>query len=419
MGSRRFFFGDLFKQKVYSEPRHPALFDPNCFAESFEAEWLEPEFVAAVKTGTFAAPFLKQHLPNVYSFPCFRAELCDQLVEEIDHATSRLTGPAMVTSTGPFSISKLANTDDRDEGSLDGYLDRPNGMNRYGIVLNQLGLEPFASYLQTNFVHPLAKELFPVEGEGFDDHHCFCVRYSAESDAGLDMHEDDSDVTLNVCLGKEFTAATLSFCGMVDNLDHRKHGCTYEHMKGRAYRTSEQFRADRQRKGIGEPDRLCLSYTHDADYARYLGRPSRADAERRGEINLEPCLCVFLEYLQQPEEKKRVAASLVAVSEYIRAEEGLKGSAADALGTLPVYCAVSPGGATGQIRALCRVPEVAGKACACILDIRKGVYYPLYDADLIAGGEAGGGAAGGETVLEEFYAKWRKGAVEAVAMEGM
>mmetsp|Transcript_3547 Transcript_3547/g.8412 ORF Transcript_3547/g.8412 Transcript_3547/m.8412 type:complete len:348 (+) Transcript_3547:882-1925(+) len=347
-------------------------------------------------------------------------------------------------------------------------------MNRYGIVLNQLGLEPFASYLQTNFVHPLAKELFPVEGEGFDDHHCFCVRYSAESDAGLDMHEDDSDVTLNVCLGKEFTAATLSFCGMVDNLDHRKHGCTYEHMKGRAvihlgrhrhgadniaagervnfllwslnakYRTSEQFRADRQRKGIGEPDRLCLSYTHDADYARYLGRPSRADAERRGvmlhqvekrardaaqpvrnlaapgqEINLEPCLCVFLEYLQQPEEKKRVAASLVAVSEYIRAEEGLKGSAADALGTLPVYCAVSPGGATGQIRALCRVPEVAGKACACILDIRKGVYYPLYDADLIAGGEAGGGAAGGETVLEEFYAKWRKGAVEAVAMEGM
>mmetsp|Transcript_3547 Transcript_3547/g.8415 ORF Transcript_3547/g.8415 Transcript_3547/m.8415 type:complete len:103 (+) Transcript_3547:200-508(+) len=99
MGSRRFFFGDLFKQKVYSEPRHPALFDPNCFAESFEAEWLEPEFVAAVKTGTFAAPFLKQHLPNVYSFPCFRAELCDQLVEEIDHATSRLTGPAMVTSS--------------------------------------------------------------------------------------------------------------------------------------------------------------------------------------------------------------------------------------------------------------------------------------------------------------------------------
>ena len=28
-------------------------------------------------------------------------------------------------------------------------------------------------------------------------------RYKAGEDVGLDMHEDDSDVTLNVCLGKE------------------------------------------------------------------------------------------------------------------------------------------------------------------------------------------------------------------------
>eukprot|EP00854_Cymbomonas_tetramitiformis_P003011 gene3011-biopygen2950 len=32
-------------------------------------------------------------------------------------------------------------------------------------------------------------------------------------DLGLDMHTDDSDVTYNVCLGKEFEGAGLTFCG--------------------------------------------------------------------------------------------------------------------------------------------------------------------------------------------------------------
>ena len=40
------------------------------------------------------------------------------------------------------------------------------------------------------------------------------VRYRSDEDAGLDMHTDDSDVTFNVCLGKEFTGAGLTFCGL-------------------------------------------------------------------------------------------------------------------------------------------------------------------------------------------------------------
>ncbi|CAD7941085.1 unnamed protein product [Amoebophrya sp. A120] len=450
MGTRRFFFGDLYKQGVYGGKQAP-LFESGKFSEKFDSEWLDPAFVEAVKTKNFAAPFLQQHMPGVYSFPCFSPALCDQLVAEIDHAT------------------KLANADDRDEGSLDGYLDRPNGMNRYGIVLNQLGLEPFASYLQTHYVHPLAKEVFPVEAEGFDDHHCFCVRYSADSDSGLDMHEDDSDVTLNVCLGKEFTGATLSFCHLIDAPEHRKEGFTYEHLKGRAilhlgrhrhgaddiasgervnfllwslnakYRVSDQFRQDRARRGTGDPDPLCLSYTHDADYTRYVQKPSRGEAERRGvmlhqverrardaaqpvknlaapgqEINLEPCFCLFLESVQDPESKKRLAGSLVGLSEFIRTEEAARGSSTDTLGTLPVYCAVMPGGASPQVRALCKVPQEAGKAEACILDIRKGVYFPLYGKGLAEGkpGET-------EQKLKDFYQQWRRGKVEAVAMEGM
>mgnify|MGYP003333528851 CR=1 FL=1 len=40
------------------------------------------------------------------------------------------------------------------------------------------------------------------------------VQYKHGEDLGLDMHTDASDVTLNVCLGKEFTGAGLTFCGV-------------------------------------------------------------------------------------------------------------------------------------------------------------------------------------------------------------
>ena len=32
-------------------------------------------------------------------------------------------------------------------------------------------------------------------------------------DLGLDMHTDNSDITFNVCLGRDFDGAGLTFCG--------------------------------------------------------------------------------------------------------------------------------------------------------------------------------------------------------------
>ena len=50
---------------------------------------------------------------------------------------------------------------------------------------------------------------FPLEQAegGFTSHHSFMVKYKAGQDLGLDMHTDDSDVTVNVCLGKDFRGA--------------------------------------------------------------------------------------------------------------------------------------------------------------------------------------------------------------------
>ena len=121
------------------------------------------------------------------------------------------------------------------------------------------------------------------------------------------VHHDDSDVTLNVCLGREFTGATLSFCGGFGAADHRKHVHTYTHQVGRgiihlgthrhgadniqsgerfslivwstgSYRDSEEYKATHGRNlhgtDKGVPDQICLSYTHDPDYGEYLPYPS-------------------------------------------------------------------------------------------------------------------------------------------------
>ena len=46
------------------------------------------------------------------------------------------------------------------------------------------------------------------------------VQYKEGEDLGLDMHTDDADVTFNMCLGREFEASGLTFCGGVGRSDH-------------------------------------------------------------------------------------------------------------------------------------------------------------------------------------------------------
>ena len=91
---------------------------------------------------------------------------------------------------------------------------RPNSMNNYGVVLNSIGLERTMDAIQRRCVRPLIGALFPREGCHIDHHHSFMVQYRAGEDLGLDMHTDACDVTLNVCLGREFTGAGLTFCGL-------------------------------------------------------------------------------------------------------------------------------------------------------------------------------------------------------------
>eukprot|EP00928_Gymnodinium_smaydae_P041120 TRINITY_DN27832_c0_g7_i1.p1 TRINITY_DN27832_c0_g7~~TRINITY_DN27832_c0_g7_i1.p1 ORF type:complete len:580 (-),score=60.04 TRINITY_DN27832_c0_g7_i1:40-1779(-) len=251
----------------------PALF-PARFG--WREDWLSPDFVRAHRTGTREAWYasMVEHVPgHVFSFDLFTDTFCDVLVEEFLN----------------FSASGLPAR-------------RPNSMNNYGVILSEMGLEKFADCLQ-ELVQPLGELLWPGPGTAWDEYHCFTVRYRVGEDLGLDMHHDDSDVTFNVCLGREFEGAGLQFCGMVGAPDHRKQRFTYRHVKGRCvvhlgrhrhgadditsgerlnlilwnrsseYRKSLAFRKPPVAREEGPPDLPCLSVTHDRDVGVFREYP--------------------------------------------------------------------------------------------------------------------------------------------------
>lgn len=117
----------------------------------------------------------------------------------------------------------------------------------------------------------------------------------------LGRANDETRHQVNICLGEEFTAAGLSFCGQIGAADHRHFSYAYKHVKGRAvvhlgtrrhgadnietgtrrnliiwnhnnvYRASPAYsmRMYAYKQESGPPDKRCLSYTHDRDYPLY------------------------------------------------------------------------------------------------------------------------------------------------------
>eukprot|EP00211_Chloroparvula_japonica_P005896 CAMPEP_0119127202 /NCGR_PEP_ID=MMETSP1310-20130426/5844_1 /TAXON_ID=464262 /ORGANISM="Genus nov. species nov., Strain RCC2339" /LENGTH=345 /DNA_ID=CAMNT_0007117441 /DNA_START=159 /DNA_END=1195 /DNA_ORIENTATION=+ len=99
-------------------------------------------------------------------------------------------------------------------------LRRPNGMNRYGLILDSevpggVGyLSPMVEALVQNIVRPVASLLFPgymMRGD-VDAHYAFSVRYKVGQDVHLAEHRDASVVTMNLCLGVNgFQGSSLYF----------------------------------------------------------------------------------------------------------------------------------------------------------------------------------------------------------------
>ena len=99
--------------------KDPALFDP-----ALVKEWLDPQFAElclALDAGADVQSLVAQlgEMNDVYSFPLLNNEACDRLCDEIEH----------------FGKSGLPAR-------------RPNSMNRYGLILNEIGMRPSLDALQ-------------------------------------------------------------------------------------------------------------------------------------------------------------------------------------------------------------------------------------------------------------------------------
>lgn len=83
----------------------------------------------------------------------------------------------------------------------------------FQILLNELGLdEGLISPLREHYLTPLTALLFPDwGGHQLDSHKAFTVHYKMDQDLDLNYHYDNSEITLNVSLGKDFDEGSLYF----------------------------------------------------------------------------------------------------------------------------------------------------------------------------------------------------------------
>lgn len=254
------------------------------------AEWLQPPFASLILPEGGRVDWssaAREVSPGIFSLALFTPAFCDLLVREVEH----------------FEQSDLPRR-------------RPNTMNNYGLVVGETGMHGLMSHLLSVVIGPASAALYPREAfaNSLDHHHSFCVQYRARleeelystGDEGLDMHQDSSEVTLNVCLGKDFEYGGLVFCGRtgeagvrqmqyahrqavgeaVIHLGRHRHGAAKitrgERCNLIVWARSSAFRAaaaagvvmpdgfPKAREHLADLDRVCLSAANDEDYVERL-----------------------------------------------------------------------------------------------------------------------------------------------------
>ncbi|KAG2700816.1 hypothetical protein I3843_06G014500 [Carya illinoinensis] len=181
------------------------------------AKFFVPSFLKAINDNTEESfrSIMTESSPGVYTFEMLQPHFCELLLSEVDNFER------WVHET-KFRIM------------------RPNTMNNYGAVLDDFGLETMLDKLMEDFICPISGVFFPeVGGSTLDSHHGFVVEYGMDRDVELGFHVDDSEVTLNVCLGEQFGGGDLFFRGV--RCDKHVHSGTqseeifdYSHVPGRA-----------------------------------------------------------------------------------------------------------------------------------------------------------------------------------------
>jgi len=152
---------------------------------------LRPRVSRALRTKDLLAPLIEEPAEGVFTFDLFHRAYCADLLREVEKHTPK---------------------------------EPPNSMNRYGLVLDEAGMGSICRTLLTKVVGPLVRRVYPRLGP-LKNYHGFIVSYDPKKQGSLDLHRDDSIVTLNVCLGRKFTGGRLVFRyddnGIATKIDHR------------------------------------------------------------------------------------------------------------------------------------------------------------------------------------------------------
>ncbi|KMZ56356.1 2-oxoglutarate (2OG) and Fe(II)-dependent oxygenase superfamilyprotein [Zostera marina] len=176
-----------------------------------------PEFIKAISDNNEESlrNILSEPHPGLYTFSMLQPFFCDMMVSEVENFEKWV-------------------------GTVKLKIMRPNTMNKYGVVLDDFGLEPMLDTLMEDFISPLSRALFvEVGGQSLDSHHGFVVEYGNDKDRELGFHVDDSEVTLNVCLGNKFLGGDLFFRGVrcekhVNSDIQPEEYFDYQHVPGQA-----------------------------------------------------------------------------------------------------------------------------------------------------------------------------------------
>lgn len=202
-----------YRQKIISnyQPLHRVLYTMH------PTSTFVPSFLKAITDNTEESfrSIMSEPSPGVFTFEMLQPSFCELLVSEVENFEKWV-------NEAKFRIM------------------RPNTMNRYGAVLDDFGLETMLDKMMESFVRPISKVFFSeVGGATLDSHHGFVVEYGKDRDVDLGFHVDDSEVTLNVCLGKQFLGGELFFRGTrcdkhVNTGSQSEEIFDYTHAPGRA-----------------------------------------------------------------------------------------------------------------------------------------------------------------------------------------
>ncbi|XVF86133.1 hypothetical protein PTKIN_Ptkin18bG0016200 [Pterospermum kingtungense] len=258
-----------YRQKIIShyQPLHRELYTMN--ASNFFA----PSFLKAInenKEESFRS-IMAEPTQGIFTFEMLQPRFCELLLAEVENFEK------WVHET-KFRIM------------------RPNTMNKFGAVLDDFGLETMLDKLMEDFIRPISKVFFSdVGGSTLDSHHGFVVEYGIDRDVELGFHVDDSEVTLNICLGKQFSGGDLFFRGVrcdkhVNTETHSDEILDYSHVPGHAVLHRGRHRHGARATASGHRVNLllwCRSSVfrelrkYQKDFSSWCGECQREKKERQ------------------------------------------------------------------------------------------------------------------------------------------